>query len=69
MKLAECMVLKGITQAELATTLNVTRQTINNWIYGKVPPGGRQMMALYRWSGGKVGLKDWCEEFNEKEEV
>jgi DNA-binding transcriptional regulator YiaG len=53
-----------MTQSELARHLNVTRATINNWIYKRTPPSGRQMMAVYKWSGGKVGLKDWCEEFD-----
>ena len=64
MKLAEHMMSRGVTQAELARTLNVTRATVNNWIYARVPPSGRQMMAVYKWSGGKVGLKDWCGEFD-----
>ena len=63
MKLAEHMMKRGMTQAELARHLNVTRATINNSIYRRTPPSGQKMMEVYKWSGGKVGLKDWCEEF------
>jgi len=64
LKLAEHMMKRGMTQADLARHLNVTRATINNWIYRRTPPSGQKMMEVYKWSGGKVGLKDWCEEFD-----
>ena len=64
MKLAEHMMKRGMTQADLARHLNVTRATVNNWIDRRTPPSGQKMMEVYKWSGGKVGLKDWCEEFD-----
>jgi DNA-binding transcriptional regulator YiaG len=63
-KLAEYMMMRGVTQSELARTMNVTRASVNNWIYHRTPPSGQKMMELYKWSGGKVGLKDWCGEFD-----
>jgi len=63
MKLAEWLVTKGIRQAELSRMLDVTQPTVHNWVNRKAPPSARQMMRLYQMSGGKVGLKDWCEEF------
>lgn len=66
MKLAEWLVTKGIRQAELSRMLNVTQPTVHNWVNRKAPPSARQMMRLYQMSGGKVNLKDWCEEFEVK---
>lgn len=63
MKLAEYLVSKGMRQAELARFLNVSQPTIHHWIYKKAPPSGRHMMEIYKWSNGRVGLKDWCEDF------
>lgn len=63
MKLAEYLVLKGIKQAEFARIMNVTQPTVHNWIYRKAPPSGMHMMEIYKWSGNRVGLKDWCEDF------
>lgn len=63
MKLAEWLVTKGIRQADLSRMLDVTQPTVHNWVNRKVAPSSKQMMKLYRMSGGKVGLKDWCEEF------
>ena len=63
MKLAEYLVKKGISQQELAQKLDVTQPTIHNWIYSKVPPSGMNMMLIYKLSKGRVGLKDWCEDF------
>ena len=64
MKLAEYMVMRGTSQADLARFLKVSPPTVHNWIYKKQYPCGMSMMRLYKWSGGKVGLKDWCEDFN-----
>jgi predicted XRE-type DNA-binding protein len=66
MKLAEWLVTKGIRQAELSRMLNVTQPTVHNWVNRKFPPSSKQMMRLYQMSNGKVGLKDWCEEFEVK---
>lgn len=63
MKLAEYLVFKGVRQADLARKMDVTQPTVHNWIYKKTPPSAAHMMELYRWSGGRIGLKDWCEEF------
>jgi predicted transcriptional regulator len=63
MKLAEWLVSKGIRQADLSRMLDVTQPTVHNWVNRKSPPSAKQMMKLYQMSKGKVGLKDWCEEF------
>jgi len=63
LKLAEYLVFKGVKQVDLARELNVTQPTIHHWIYKKAPPSGKHMMQIYKWSGGRVGLKDWCEDF------
>jgi hypothetical protein len=46
--------------------LDVTQPTVHNWVNRKAPPSSKQMMKLYQMSKGKVGLKDWCEEFEVK---
>lgn len=66
MKLAECMMNKRVTQTQLARDLGVSRQTINNWIYQRSIPSSKQMIAVYKWSNGRVNLKDWCEDFDAK---
>jgi len=63
LKLAEYLVNKGIKQAEFARIMNVTQPTVHNWIYKKAPPSAMHMMEIYKWSGNRVGLKDWCEDF------
>ena len=63
LKLAEYLVSKGISQTECAKSLNVNRSNVHHWIYKYSPPSGQKMMEIYRWSNGRVGLKDWCEEF------
>lgn len=63
MKLAEYLVHRGVKQADLARKLNVTQPTVHNWIYKKAPPSAMHMMELYKWSNGRIGLKDWCEDF------
>ncbi|MGB0818200.1 MAG: YdaS family helix-turn-helix protein [Candidatus Puniceispirillaceae bacterium] len=64
MRLAEWLVHKGLRQADLARDMGVTQPTVHNWIYNKRPPSGTHMMDIYRMSGGKVGLRDWCEAFD-----
>lgn len=64
MKLAEWMVSKGVSQVDLANMLGVTRPAVHHWLNGVQSPSGQHMMKIYRMSGGKVGLKDWCEEFD-----
>lgn len=66
MKLAEYLVFKGIRQAELARRMNVTQPTVHNWIYKKAPPSANHMMELYKMSKGRIGLKDWCDDFYTK---
>ena len=66
MKLAEYLVFKGIRQAELARLMNVTQPTVHNWIYKKAPPSAMHMMQIYKMSKGRVGLKDWCDDFYSK---
>lgn len=63
MKLAEYLVSKGMKQADFARLMNVTQPAVHNWIYKKAPPSSRQMMKIYKWSGCRIGLKDWCEDF------
>lgn len=63
MKLAEYMMSKSMSQAELARLLNVSQPAVHHWLNRVQPPNGHRMMEIYRLSGGRVGLKDWCEDF------
>ncbi len=65
--LAKWLITKDMKQADLARKMNVTQPCVHAWIYGVRPPNARHMMELYRMSGGKVGLKDWCEVFHDKQ--
>jgi len=65
MKFQEYLVNEGVRQAQAARELKVTQPTVHNWIYGKRPPSGMHMMAIYKYTKGKVSLKDWCEVFND----
>lgn len=63
MKLAEWLVSQHMTQAELSRSLGVSQPAVHLWLNGVQSPSGQNMMRLYKMSGGKVGLKDWCEDF------
>jgi len=66
LKLAEYLVEKGIRQAELARHFDVSQPTVHNWIYSKALPSGQHMVDIYKWSKGKVNLKDWMEQHEQK---
>lgn len=66
MNLAKWLITKGMSQADLARELQVTPPCVHAWIYGVRPPNATHMMKLYKMSGGKIGLKDWVEMFDEK---
>ena len=63
MKLAEWMISKEMSQADLSKHLGVSQAAISFWLNARQSPSGQHMMKIYRMSGGKVGLKDWCEDF------
>lgn len=64
MQLAEWLVLKGKSQAKFSKELGVSQAAVHFWVNGTQLPSSKNMMRIYRLTGGKVGLKDWCEEFN-----
>jgi len=59
MKLAEYLVAKGLKQADFARIMGCTAPCVHNWIYGKSLPSSKQMIEVYKQTGGKVALKDW----------
>ena len=65
MKLAEWLMENDLTQADLARHLSVTQPAVHHWLNGVQPPNGHNMMEIYRLTRGRVGLKDWCEEFGD----
>ena len=66
MKLAEYLVEKGIRQADLARQFEVSQPTVHNWIYSKTLPSGQHMVDIYKWSRGKLNLKDWIAKHEQK---
>lgn len=64
MRLAEYLVSKGLKQAEFARMMGCTAPCVHNWIYRKSLPSSRQMIEVYKITGGRVALKDWMEETN-----
>jgi len=52
-----------MSQADLSKHLEVSQAAISFWLNARQSPSGQHMMKIYRMSGGKVGLKDWCEDF------
>tara|TARA_R110000787_G_scaffold166145_1_gene279177 strand:+ start:899 stop:1129 length:231 start_codon:yes stop_codon:yes gene_type:complete len=66
MKLAEYLVLKSITQAECSRQLGISQVAVHQYIYKKALPSGKMMVRIYKWSNGRVNLKDWAEDFWDK---
>ena len=64
MKLAEYLVAKGLKQADFARIMDCTAPCVHNWIYKKSLPSTRQMIEVYKQTGGKVSLTDWMEDSN-----
>ena len=64
MKLAEYLVAKGLKQADFARIMGCTAPCVHNWIYKKSLPSTRQMIEVYKQTGGKVSLTDWMEDSN-----
>jgi len=64
MKLAEYLVSKGLKQADFARMMGCTAPCVHNWIYKKSLPSTRQMIEVYKQTGGKVSLTDWMEDSN-----
>lgn len=62
MKLAEYLVAKGLKQADFARIMGCTAPCVHNWIYKKSLPSTRQMIEVYKQTGGKVSLTDWMED-------
>ena len=50
-KLREWFKLTGVSQAELADEIDVTRATIQNWLTGKTYPNGLHLRRLHERTG------------------
>ena len=55
-KLREWFKLTGVSQAELADEIDVTRATIHNWLTGKSVPGGLALRRLHERT--RIPLED-----------
>lgn len=55
-KLREWFRLTGVTQAQLAEEIEVTRQTLNNWLAGRQHPSGIGLRRLHERT--RIPLED-----------
>lgn len=55
-KLREWFRLTGVTQAQLADEIEVTRQTMNNWVTGRNYPSGLALRRLHERT--RIPLED-----------
>lgn len=54
MTLHDFMKARGLSDAELAARLGVSRQTVYRWRRGQAIPGRDEMLAIHRESDGAV---------------
>ena len=59
MNLAEYLKKEGITHAEFAETIGVSRSAVTQWTNAITLPTGERMVLIHRLTGGAVGLDDW----------
>lgn len=50
-RLREYMTEKGLTQAQLATALDVSQPTISEWLSGKIKPSADSLMEISEHTG------------------
>lgn len=68
MKLVDYLTKEGLTHAEFAEQVGVSRSAVTQWINGITLPSGERMALVHRATGGRVGLDDWFEAREEGEE-
>lgn len=61
MKIRSYITEAKIKICEAADALEVSTQCLHQWISGKRVPQPEKMIAIYRWSGGKVQPNDFYE--------
>ncbi|GAB6042718.1 helix-turn-helix domain-containing protein [Endothiovibrio diazotrophicus] len=59
MKLADYLDREGMTHADFAAKLGVSRSAVTQWTNAMTLPTGERMVLIHRLSGGAVGLEDW----------
>lgn len=58
MRLAEYLERDGVSQAEFARRLGVSRSAVGQWIHGHTIPSGRTAVAIVRVTDGLVRFED-----------
>ena len=66
MKLADYLTKVGLTHADFAEEIGVSRSAVTQWINGITVPSGERMALVHRLTGGRVGLEDWFDQKGEK---
>lgn len=61
MKIRSYITETKIKICDAASALGVSTQCLHQWISGKRVPQPEKMIAIYRWSGGKVQPNDFYE--------
>ena len=59
MTLHDFLKARGLSDAEMAARLGVTRQTVYRWRRGQAIPGREEMRALHQATGGEVTADDF----------
>lgn len=59
MKLAEYLKKEGMTHAEFAEMIGVSRSAVTQWTNGITLPTGERMIWVSRLTDGAVGIEDW----------
>ena len=59
MKLARYLAFHSLTQVQFAAAVGVSRVCVNHWVNERKVPLARQMIAIYRATGGDVSADDF----------
>lgn len=68
MSLDNWLVKHGMSCAEIARRLGVTRQAVTSWVRGETRPGLVRARQIELLTGGAVGLSAWVDD-HELDEV
>ena len=50
---------EGLTHAEFAKRVGVSRSAVTQWVNGITMPSGVRMLLIHQLTEGRVGLEDW----------
>lgn len=64
MRLADYLRENGLSDADFATQIGVTRQSVHNYRSGRSVPQRQVILKIYEATKGKVGPLDWYGHIN-----